>query len=124
MAQELCYESRCSIDPILGASKLMVQAGGHQLLNICLQMFYLKPLSKLLPFLFVFSLQEPAKFESLLKEGHGAEACRIPGMPAGLKQRCQVWQPPCRAAAERATPRRNWERVLCVCVCAFPAQQS
>lgn len=68
MAQERVLNPDVAVTPVLGVSKLMVQAGGHHLLNIHLQMFY----HKLFPFLFVFSLQEQAKFESLLKEGHGA----------------------------------------------------
>ena len=112
----------------------MVQVGGRWLLNVCLQMFYLKPLSKLLPFLFGFSLQELAKFESLLKEGRGEGACRIPGMPARLEQprqhHLQEAEVPGLATTsesscgESNTQKRLRRSSVCVCVYAFPAWES
>lgn len=86
-------------------------------------MFYLEPLSKLLPFLFLsFPCKNRQNFDSLLKEGRGAEARGIPGDGAAEET------PPPRGRGARSDNRspeqlrreRHPEETgkeLCVCTC-------
>jgi len=106
----------------------MAQDGGHRLLNTCQQLSYLKALSKPLPFLFIFPLQQLAKFASLLKEGEVQRHAEPPGCQPGWSSRGNTTKRSRDAGSGNGIAEQLWrkrrpeetgkELSVCACVCA------